>query len=80
MGSEKFTFPSLCSDQLTQSLVLGHNFCNTFNIGTVWTASAIMSLTYEDQPIAQCTKTQGINALVFCTESIVIPPFSNAKI
>ena len=80
MGSETFTFPFLCSDQLSQSVILGYNFCNTFNIGTVWTAPDIMSLTYEGQPIAQCTKTQGINALVFCTESIVIPPFSNAKI
>ena len=80
MGSEKFTFPFLCSDQLSQSLIVGHNFCNTFNIGTVWTAPDIMSLTYEGQPIAQCTRTKGINALVFCTESIVIPPFSNAKI
>ena len=39
-----------------------------------------MSLAYEGQPIAQCSRTQGINAIVFCTESIVIPPFSNAKI
>ena len=39
-----------------------------------------MSLTYEGQPIAQCARTKEINALVFCTESIVIPPFSNAKI
>ena len=47
MGSEKFTFPFLCSDQLSQSVIVGHNFCNTFNIGTVWTAPDIMSLTYE---------------------------------
>ena len=80
MGSEKFTFPFLCSDQLSQSVIVGHNFCNTFNIGTVWTTPDIMSLTYEGRPIAQCARTKGINALVFCTESIVIPPFSNAKI
>ena len=80
MGSEKFTFNFWCSDQLSQSVILAHNFCNTSNIGTVWTVPDIMSLTYEGQPIAQCTKTQAINALVFCTESIVIPPFSNAKI
>ena len=80
MGSEKFTFPFLCSDQLPKSVIVGHNFCNTFNIGTVWTTPDIMSLTYEGRPIAQCARTKGINALVFCTESIVIPPFSNAKI
>ena len=57
MASEKFTFPFLCSGQLSQSVILGHNFCNTFNFGTVWTAPDIMSLTYEGQPIAQCTKT-----------------------
>ena len=39
-----------------------------------------MSLTYEGKPIAQCIRTKGINALVFCAESIVIPPYSNAKI
>ena len=39
-----------------------------------------MSLTYEGTPIAQCIRTKGIIALVFCAESIVIPPYSNAKI
>ena len=35
MGTEKFTFPFLCSDQLSQAIIIGHNFCNTLNIGTV---------------------------------------------
>ena len=39
-----------------------------------------MSLTYKGKPIAQCIRTKGINALVFCAESFVIPPYSNAKI
>ena len=80
MGTQKFTFPFLCSSQLSQQVIIGHNFCNTFNIGTIWTAADVMSLTYEGKPIAQCIRTKGINALVFCAESIVIPPYSNAKI
>ena len=66
--------------QLSQQVIIGHNFCNTFNIGTIWTAADVMSLTYEGKPIAQCIRTKGINALVFFAESIVIPPYSNAKI
>ena len=34
MGTEKFTFPFLSSDQLSQAIIIGHNFCNTLNIGT----------------------------------------------
>ena len=80
MGTEKFTFPFLCSDQLSQAIIIGHNFCTTLNIGTVWTSSDILSLTYEGQTIAQCIRTKGINALVFCVEKTIIPHFSNAKI
>ena len=80
MGTQRFIFPFLCSSQLSQQVIIGHNFCNTFNIGTIWTAADVMSLTYEGKPIAQCIRTKGINALVFCAESIVIPPYSNAKI
>ena len=80
MGTEKFTFPFLCSDQLSQAIIIGHNFCSTFNIGTTWSAPDIMSLTYEGKTIAQCVRSKGINALVFCAESTVIPPFSNDKI
>ena len=80
MGIEKFTFPFLCSDQLSQAIIIGHNFCNTLNIGTVWTSPDILSLTYEGWTIAQCIRAKGINALVFCAENTIIPPFSNAKI
>ena len=80
MGTQKFTFPFLCSSQLSQLVIIGHNFCNTFNIGTILTAADVMSLTYEGKPIAQCIRTKGINTLVICADSIVIPPYSNAKI
>ena len=61
----------------------GHNWpqlLQYFQYCTIWTAADVMSPTYEGKPIAQCIRTKGINALVFCTESIVIPPYSNAKI
>ena len=76
MGTEKFSFPFLCSDQLSQTIRIGHNFCNTLNIGTVWTSPDILPLTYEGQTIAQCIRTKGINALVFCAENTIIQPFS----
>ena len=79
MGTQMFTFPFLCSSQLSQQIIIGHNFCNIFNVGTIWTAADVMSLTYEGKPIAQCIRTKGINALVFFAESIVIPPYSSAK-
>ena len=34
IGQERFRFPFLCSDQLSQELILGHNFAQTFHIGT----------------------------------------------
>lgn len=80
IGEVKFTFPFLCSAQLSQQYILGHNFAKAFHIGTTWSADDIMSLTYKGQPIAQTLSTKEINALVFCTESTVIPPLSNAKI
>ena len=70
IGQETFRFLFLCSDQLSQELILGHNFTQTFHIGTLW----------NGKPFADTLHTNDINALVFSTESIVIPPFSNAFI
>ena len=50
MGTEKFTFPFLCSDQLSQAIIIGHNFCHALNIGTLWTSPDILSFTYEGHP------------------------------
>ena len=36
INNEQFTFPFLCSDQLSQQLILGHNFAKTFHIGNPW--------------------------------------------
>ena len=35
IGQERFRFLFLCSDQLSQELILGHNFTQTFHIGTL---------------------------------------------
>ena len=80
IGSIKFTFPFLCSAQLSQQFILGYNFSKAFHIGTTWSADDTMSLTHQGKPIAQTISTKEINSIVFCCESTIIPPFSNAKI
>ena len=65
----------LCSDQLSQELILGHNFAQTFHIGTLWNANDVMSLTRNGKPFADTLHTNDINAIVFSTESTVIPSF-----
>ena len=34
IGDKRFTFSSLCSDQLSQQIILDHNFAKGFHIGT----------------------------------------------
>ena len=80
IGSIKFTFPFLCSAQLSQQFILGYNFSKAFHIGTTWSANDIMSLTHQGKLIAQTISIKEINSIVFCCESTVIPPSSNAKI
>ena len=80
IGQERFRFPFLCSDQLSQELILGHNFAQTFHIGTHWNANNVMSLTTNGKSFADTLLTNDANALVFSTEIIVISPFSNAFI
>ena len=80
IGQETFRFPFLCSDQLSKELILGHNFAQSFHIGTLWNANDVMSLTRNGKPFADTLHTNYIKALVFSKESIVIPPFSNAFI
>ena len=36
IGDERFTFPFLCSDQLSQQIILSHSFAKAFPIGTSW--------------------------------------------
>ena len=45
INKERFTFPFLCSDQLSQQMILGHNFSEVHCIGTLWNVDDVMSLT-----------------------------------
>ena len=63
------------AQSLSQQFILGHNFSRAFHIGTTWSPDDIMSLTYEGRPIAQTIPTRQINSIVFCCESMIIPPF-----
>ena len=80
INNERFTFPFLCSDQLSQQMILGHNFSKAYHIGTLWNADDVMSLTRNGIPFAETLPTNDINALVFCTKSNVVPPYSNGYI
>ena len=80
INGERFTFPFLCLDQLSQQMILGYNFSKAYHIGMLWNADDVMSLTKNGIPFAEMLPTNDINALVFCTESIVIPPYSNGYI
>ena len=80
IGDERFRFPFLCSDQLSQQIILGHNFAKAFHIGTWGDQDDNMYLTRYGKPFGQTTPSSTINALVICTDSIVIPPYSNGYI
>ena len=66
INSERFTLPFLCSDQLSQQVILGHNVSKEYHIGMLWNADNVMSLTRNGIPFAETLPTNDINALVFC--------------
>ena len=80
INNERFIFPFLCSDQLSQQMMLGHNFLKAYCIGMLWNVDDVMSVTRNGIPFAEILPTNDINALVFCMESTVIPPYSNGYI
>ena len=80
INNERFTFPFLCLDQLSQQMILGHNFSKAYHIGMLWNADDVMSFTRNGIPFAETLPTNHINALVFCAESTVILPYSNGYI
>ena len=80
IGDERFTFPFLCSDQLSQLIILGHNFAKAFHTGTWWDQDDNMYLTRYGKQFEQTIWSSTINALVLCTESIGIPPYPNGYI
>ena len=61
-------------------MILGHTFSKAYCIGMLWNADDVMSLTRNGIPFAEKLPTNGVNALVFCTESTVIPTYSNGYI
>ena len=61
-------------------MILGHNFSKAYHIGTHWNEDNIMSLTRNGKTFAETLSTNDMNALVFCAESAVIPPYSNGYI
>ena len=73
-------FPILCSDQLSPKNILGHNFGKAFHIGTWWNQDDEMYQTGHGKPFEQTIPTCTISALVFYTESTVIPPYSSGYI
>ena len=80
IDDERFTFPFLRSNQLSQQIILGHNFAKASPKGTWWDQDDNMYLSRHGKPFEQTIPSSTINTLVFCTESIVIPPYSNGYI
>ena len=80
IGPVTFTFTFLVSNELTQDVILGHNFSKAFHIGTNWNKNDKMFLTMNGQQLTTTITTKAINALVQCVESITIPPRSNAVV
>ena len=80
LGPVRFTFTFLVSNKLTQDVIVGHNFSKAFHIGTDWNKNDEMFLTMNGQQLTTTISTRAINALVQCTESISIPPRSNAVV
>ena len=61
-------------------MIFGHNFLKAYHIGMLWNADDVMCLTRNGIPFAETLPKHDINALVFCMESTVIPPYSNGYI
>ena len=49
----RLTFPFLCLDQLSQQIILGHNFSKAYHTGMLWNANDVMSLTRNGIPFAE---------------------------
>ena len=80
INMETFRFPFLSSDQLSQQMILGHDFSKAYHIGTLWNVQDVMSLTRNGMTFAVILPTSDINALVFYAESAILPPYSNGYI
>ena len=65
INNERFTFPFLCLDQLSQQMIFGHNFSKAYHIGMLWNANDVMSLTMNGIQFAEILPTNDINTLAF---------------
>ena len=72
INSERFTFLFLCSDQLSQQMIPGHNFSKAYCIGTLWNVDDVMSLTRNGIPFAEMLPTDHVNAYQ-CISSLGCP-------
>ena len=72
INDEQFTFPFLCSNELSQQMVIGHSFSKVYCISMHWKEDHIMSLTGNGKTFTEALPTNDVNALVFCAESTVI--------
>ena len=70
----EFTFPFLCSDQLSQDMILGLNFQKAYHLGIYWMPDDSLYLTSNGEPFAETEPIHDLNALIFCAETTVIPP------
>ena len=80
INNEQCTLPFLFSDQLSQQLILGHNFVKAFYIGTCWDTNDTMSLTINGRAFAETIPAKHIQAIVFCFEGALLPPYSHGHI
>ena len=80
IGNENFTFPLLVSNTLTQEAFLDCNFSGALHIGTGWNKYDKKYSTMKGKKLVTTISTKAFNALVWCAESIMIPPRSIALI
>ena len=75
INNEQFAFPFLCSDQLSQQLILGLKFAKAFHIGTSQDANDTMPLTFNGTTFAETIPAKDIQALVFFFEAAIVTPY-----
>ena len=74
-NNEQFAFRFLCSEQLSQQLILSHNFAKAFHIGTSWDVNDTMSLTINGKAFAETIPAKDIQPLVICSEGTIVPSY-----
>ena len=65
IGGVELTFPFLCSNQLSQQMILGLDFSKAYHIGTYWMPNDTLFLTLNGEPFAETEPIKDLNALIF---------------